>query len=46
VKAALVAAGIGADRLATKGFGQTRPVASNDTEMGRSQNRRVEIVRQ
>jgi OmpA-OmpF porin, OOP family len=45
VKAALVAAGIAAERLTTKGFGQTVPVASNDTDIGRAQNRRVEIVR-
>jgi outer membrane protein OmpA-like peptidoglycan-associated protein len=45
VKAALVAAGIAADRMTTKGLGQTVPVASNDTDIGRAQNRRVEIVR-
>ena len=46
VKAALVAGGIGADRLTTQGFGQTKPVAANDTDIGRAQNRRVEVVRQ
>lgn len=45
VKAALVASGIGADRLETAGLGQTQPVASNETEVGRSQNRRVEVAR-
>ncbi|HUL94822.1 MAG TPA: OmpA family protein [Usitatibacter sp.] len=45
VKAWLVKAGIAAQRLEPKGFGATRPVASNDTGMGRSQNRRVELVR-
>ncbi|MGP8216638.1 MAG: OmpA family protein [Bacteroidia bacterium] len=39
----LVAHGISADRLTYKGYGQTRPVASNDTEEGRAQNRRTEM---
>lgn len=46
VKAALVAAGIAADRMTTAGFGQAKPVASNDSEIGRAQNRRVEVVKQ
>jgi OmpA-OmpF porin, OOP family len=45
VKVYLVAAGVDAGRLTTQGFGSTRPVASNDTALGRSQNRRVEIVK-
>ncbi len=45
VKAALVAGGIDAARLTTQGYGQTKPVASNDSELGRAQNRRVEIAR-
>jgi outer membrane protein OmpA-like peptidoglycan-associated protein len=45
VKAYLVTAGVDAKRLTTQGFGATKPVASNDTELGRSQNRRVEIVK-
>ncbi|CAN5822527.1 hypothetical protein BH11MYX2_BH11MYX2_26260 [soil metagenome] len=45
VKAYLVKAGIAAVRLTTTGFGATKPVATNDTSLGRSQNRRVEVVK-
>jgi hypothetical protein len=31
--------------MTSEGFGQTKPVIPNDTEIGRPQNRRVEIVR-
>jgi outer membrane protein OmpA-like peptidoglycan-associated protein len=41
---ALGARGVSADRIATKGLGKVYPVASNDTQAGRQQNRRVEIV--
>jgi OmpA-OmpF porin, OOP family len=43
VKATLVAQGVGSDRITTAGYGQDRPVASNDTEAGRAQNRRLEL---
>lgn len=35
--------GVGASRLQPQGYGESRPVASNDTEEGRAQNRRVEL---
>jgi len=37
--------GIDADRLSAMGQGQSQPVADNNTEEGRAQNRRVEIVK-
>jgi OOP family OmpA-OmpF porin len=43
VKLYLVNAGISPDNLTAQGFGATKPVATNETEEGRSQNRRVEI---
>lgn len=40
----LLAAGIEKSRMKYRGFGAKVPVATNDTDEGRSQNRRVEIV--
>jgi OOP family OmpA-OmpF porin len=37
--------GIEAARLQAKGFGETKPVGSNDTPEGRQNNRRVELVK-
>jgi len=37
--------GIDPGRLETRGLGETKPAASNDTAEGRQQNRRVELVR-
>jgi OOP family OmpA-OmpF porin len=39
----LQAAGIEGSRLEVRGFGSSRPIASNDTPEGRSKNRRVEL---
>lgn len=36
--------GVAADRLAPRGYGRTRPVASNGTSQGRALNRRVEVA--
>ena len=44
VKNYLVKKGVSADRITTDGFGETRPVASNDNEEGRHKNRRVEMT--
>ena len=40
----LISTGIQPSRLSHKGFGQTKPVASNETPDGRSKNRRTEFV--
>jgi outer membrane protein OmpA-like peptidoglycan-associated protein len=45
VKTHLITAGIADDRLSTDGFGADRPVATNDSGLGRAQNRRVELVK-
>lgn len=43
VKSYLVENGVDEFRLSSAGYGETRPVASNNTRDGRAQNRRVEI---
>jgi len=46
VRSILISGGVSPDRIESQGYGKTRPVASNATETGRAQNRRVEIVLQ
>lgn len=46
VVAYLAKAGIDAARLSSRGYGFSRPVAPNDSEAERAQNRRVELIRQ
>jgi len=43
VKSFLVSHGIDTSRLQAIGYGEERPIATNATTSGRSQNRRVEI---
>ncbi|MDR3416805.1 MAG: OmpA family protein [Nevskia sp.] len=43
VKAYLVGKGVNGSHLVAKGYGKTKPIASNDTVEGRAQNRRVEF---
>ncbi len=45
VKTYLVNSGVNASQVVTKGYGEANPIASNDTEEGRIQNRRVETAR-
>lgn len=44
VRLALLEMGIGADRITSRGYGETYPVAGNDSAAGRQLNRRVEII--
>jgi OOP family OmpA-OmpF porin len=45
VRKYLIAHGVSEDRLTARGAGPDEPLASNDTEEGRAQNRRVELRR-
>jgi OmpA-OmpF porin, OOP family len=44
IKGLLVQAGVDPSRISTDGWGQERPIASNDTDEGKAKNRRTEIV--
>ena len=44
VRGALQEMGVARDRIAIRGYGETHPVAANDTKENRQLNRRVEIV--
>ncbi|MGH8492003.1 MAG: OmpA family protein [Moraxellaceae bacterium] len=44
VRSYLMGKGIATERLTAKGYGEARPIASNDTDIGREANRRVEMV--
>ncbi len=45
VRAELIKLGISADRLTSKGWGESKPMTGNDTPEGKAQNRRVEFVK-
>jgi OOP family OmpA-OmpF porin len=45
VKNQLIALGISAAKLTTKGYGATKPIAKNTTWQGKAKNRRVEFVK-
>lgn len=40
----LIDAGVSADRLFVAGYGEARPAADNDSEEGRAQNRRIDLL--
>ena len=44
VRAMLISNGVSPDRMTTIGYGQDRPVATNDTDEGKARNRRTELV--
>jgi OOP family OmpA-OmpF porin len=43
VRSHLVGRGVAASRLTAVGYGESRPIASNETDEGRALNRRVEL---
>ena len=40
----MVSRGIEESRITTKGWGESKPIASNETKEGQAKNRRVEIT--
>lgn len=46
VRKELIKLGIDSNRLTSKGWGETKPVADNNTAEGKAQNRRVEFIKQ
>ena len=44
VAAWLTAHGVPATKVTSKGYGKTRPIADNDSDLGRAMNRRIEVA--
>jgi outer membrane protein OmpA-like peptidoglycan-associated protein len=44
VRDALIELGVAADRITAVGMGEDFPIASNEDEEGRAQNRRVDVI--
>ena len=44
VRLALLGMGIGSDRITSRGYGESYPIAGNGTAAGRQLNRRVEVI--
>lgn len=44
VAAWLTSHGVPAEKVTSKGYGKTRPIADNDSDLGRALNRRIEVV--
>ncbi len=44
VREYLIGRGVSGERMTARGYGESRPIAGNDTREGRAQNRRVELV--
>lgn len=44
VQSYLLQQGVGSQRITYSGMGESQPIANNDTDTGRQQNRRVEII--
>jgi outer membrane protein OmpA-like peptidoglycan-associated protein len=44
VRSSLIAGGVAESLISSRGFGESQPVATNDTREGKQQNRRVEVI--
>ena len=44
VRSKIISMGMPSNKVVSKSFGETRPIATNETENGRQKNRRVEII--